>query len=106
MADYSLRVWLRVYRRWWSAFSRLDQIALCLVVLRAAVWILGLAGAGFRLPTFFSLLFFLAAAYLLLRFLAWWRTRLLWSLRNRLVVAYLFIAVVPILLLVIMMIAS
>ena len=32
------------------------------------------------------------------RFAGWWRTRLLWSLRNRLIVAYLFIAVVPILL--------
>ncbi|HEX4380032.1 MAG TPA: SpoIIE family protein phosphatase, partial [Candidatus Acidoferrum sp.] len=32
------------------------------------------------------------------RMIAWGRNRLLWSLRNRLIVAYLFIAVVPILL--------
>jgi sigma-B regulation protein RsbU (phosphoserine phosphatase) len=43
----------------------------------------------------------LAAFYLLYRFWTRWRTQLLWSLRNRLIVAYLFIAVVPILLLLI-----
>lgn len=80
----------------------LDRIALGLVALRLGFWVLGFTRLHFSLPTFFSLLFFLASAYLLLRFLAWWRTRLLWSLRNRLIVAYLFIAVVPILLLLIM----
>jgi len=33
----------------------------------------------------------------LFRLIGWWRNRLLWSLRNRLIVAYLFIAAVPIL---------
>src|SRR5258708_21331564 len=50
---------------------------------------------------FFSFLKYLAVfgvVYLLFRFIGWWRNRLLWSLRNRLIVAYLFIAFVPILL--------
>lgn len=102
MADYSLRVWLRVLRRFWSGLSLLDKIALALVVVRAMFFLLSRTRFPFSLPSFFSLLFFLAAAYLLLRFLVWWRTRLLWSLRNRLVVAYLFIAVVPVLLILIM----
>jgi phosphoserine phosphatase RsbU/P len=49
---------------------------------------------------FFSFLKYLAVLggiYLLFRLIGWWRDRLLWSLRNRLIVAYLFIAVVPIL---------
>src|ERR1700747_2340020 len=49
---------------------------------------------------FFSFLKYLAVlggVYLLFRLIGWWRNRLLWSLRNRLIVAYLFIAVVPIL---------
>jgi sigma-B regulation protein RsbU (phosphoserine phosphatase) len=47
--------------------------------------------------SFLKYLAVLAGFYLLFRFIGWWRTRLLWSLRNRLIVAYLFIAAVPIL---------
>jgi sigma-B regulation protein RsbU (phosphoserine phosphatase) len=39
---------------------------------------------------------------LLGRFIGWWRSRLLWSLRNRLIVAYVFIAAVPIFLILIL----
>lgn len=106
MPDFSLRVWLRVLRRWWSGLSLLDKIALGIVSVRVALLPLSRLRFPLSLPSFVSLVFFLAAAYLLLRFLAWWRTRLLWSLRNRLVVAYLFIAVVPILLLLIMAVIS
>ena len=44
------------------------------------------------------LLGLVAGLYLLYRFWTRWRNELLWSLRNRLIVAYLFIAVVPIIL--------
>src|SRR5882672_2838768 len=47
--------------------------------------------------SFLKYLAVLAGIYLLFRFIGWWRSRLLWSLRNRLIVAYLFIAAVPIL---------
>jgi sigma-B regulation protein RsbU (phosphoserine phosphatase) len=58
---------------------------------------------------FFSFLAFLAVVaglYLLVRFIGWWRSRLLWSLRNRLIVAYLFIAVVPIVSIVILVVLA
>jgi sigma-B regulation protein RsbU (phosphoserine phosphatase) len=57
--------------------------------------ILGFNGGFFR---FLKYLAVLAGVYLLFRLIGWWRNRLLWSLRNRLIVAYLFIAFVPILL--------
>ena len=43
----------------------------------------------------------LAIFYLLYRFWTRWRNELLWSLRNRLIVAYIFIAIVPVVLIVI-----
>src|SRR5260370_5030311 len=58
---------------------------------------LGMSGG---LARFLKSLVVRAGIYLLCRLIAWWRNRLLWSLRNRLIVAYLFIAVVPILLIV------
>jgi phosphoserine phosphatase RsbU/P len=59
------------------------------------------AGAGRNLPFaglagFLSLL---ALAYFAIRSLPWLRTRVLWRLRNRLIVAYVLIAVVPVVLL-------
>ena len=51
---------------------------------------------------FLRFLALLALFYLAYRFWSRWRAELLWSLRNRLIVAYVFIAVVPILLLVIL----
>ncbi len=47
--------------------------------------------------SFLKYLAVLAGVYLFFRLIGWWRSRLLWSLRNRLIVAYLFIAAVPIL---------
>src|SRR5213078_2034975 len=64
----------------------------------------GLLAAVFEfkggLFSFLKYLAVLAGVYLLFRLIGWWRNRLLWSLRNRLIVAYLFIAFVPILLIV------
>ncbi|MGC1619509.1 MAG: SpoIIE family protein phosphatase, partial [Candidatus Acidiferrum sp.] len=57
--------------------------------------LLDLTGGLASFLKFFGLL---ATVYVLVRLAGWWRARLLWSLRNRLIVAYLFIAVVPILL--------
>ncbi len=48
--------------------------------------------------TFLKFLAILSGAYLIYRVIAWGRSRLLWSLRNRLILAYLFIAFVPTLL--------
>ncbi len=95
MARISIQRVISVWRR----LTRLDQAALCIVLLEGAIWLGSRSGLRITTPGFLTFLFFLAASYLLVRFLGWWRSRLLWSLRNRLIVAYVFIAVVPVLLL-------
>ncbi len=65
--------------------------------------IFGFNGGFFR---FLKYLAVLAGVYLLFRLIGWWRNRLLWSLRNRLIVAYLFIAAVPILSIVTMVVLA
>jgi sigma-B regulation protein RsbU (phosphoserine phosphatase) len=82
-------------RKLWLRLSRIDLLAILLVIGGVVCAILDLGGAIASFLKFFGIL---AAVYVVFRFAAWWRTRLLWSLRNRLIVAYLFIAVVPILL--------
>jgi phosphoserine phosphatase RsbU/P len=66
------------------------------VLLGGILFLLGGSGGALSFVRFLSAL---AGAYLLFRVIGWWRARLLWSLRNRLIVAYLFIALVPVLLL-------
>jgi sigma-B regulation protein RsbU (phosphoserine phosphatase) len=85
----------------WKGLSKLDwaAVVLCLLAL-VIMWrrddLLGIPGIGL-----IQLITILAGFYLLYRFWTRWRNPLLWSLRNRLIVAYLFIAVVPIILLLI-----
>jgi sigma-B regulation protein RsbU (phosphoserine phosphatase) len=83
------------FRHAWRRLSRIDLSAILLIVGGAICAILGLGGGLASLLKFLAIL---ATVYVVFRFAGWWRTRLLWSLRNRLIVAYLFIAVVPILL--------
>lgn len=78
----------------WALLSWLDVVCSALVVAGLLLELLGASGGVFN---FIEYLAVLAAVYILIRFVGWWRSRLLWSLRNRLIVAYLFIAVVPIL---------
>ena len=85
----------------WKSLSPLDWVAAVVCVLGVvAMWernlLLGLPGLGL-----IQLLGALAAVYLFYRFWTRWRPQLLWSLRNRLIVTYVFIAVVPIILLLI-----
>lgn len=78
----------------WSDWAALAILVLFTVVAEARESYPGIP--------FFGLLFFLAicsGAYWLVRGWIWARDHLLWSLRNRLVAAYVFIAVVPVLLL-------
>ena len=76
-----------------------DLIAAVVALLYAAVWIVRLTGHEPPLARFFELSFFLSLGYFIFRFFGWARSRLLWSLRNRLIVAYIFIAVVPVVML-------
>jgi phosphoserine phosphatase RsbU/P len=78
----------------WSRLSWLDIVCSAIVALGVLVALLGINGGIF---SFLEFLAVVAGIYLVVRFVGWWRSRLLWSLRNRLIVAYLFIAVVPIL---------
>jgi sigma-B regulation protein RsbU (phosphoserine phosphatase) len=83
------------FRNAWRRLSRIDLFAILLILGGALCAVLGFNGGLFSLLKFLAIL---ATVYVVFRFAGWWRTRLLWSLRNRLIVAYLFIAVVPILL--------
>src|SRR5580692_11954557 len=82
-------------RNAWRRLSRIDLFAIGLILGGAFCAVLDLSGG---LATFLKFFAVMAFVYAVFRFAGWWRTRLLWSLRNRLIVAYLFIAVVPILL--------
>jgi phosphoserine phosphatase RsbU/P len=80
-----------------KSLSKLDWLALgaCLAGLVAAVNpFSGFSGAGLV-----RLLGALSVGYVLYRFWSRWRAELLWSLRNRLILGYLFLAVLPIALL-------
>jgi sigma-B regulation protein RsbU (phosphoserine phosphatase) len=81
----------------WNRLSWLDLVSMLVAAVGLVLANIELNGGAVNFLKYLSVL---AAIYLLVRFLAWWKTRLLWSLRNRLIVAYLFIAVVPILLIV------
>jgi sigma-B regulation protein RsbU (phosphoserine phosphatase) len=84
-------------RNAWRRLSRIDLFAIGLILGGATCSILDLSGG---IASFLKFVAIIATVYALFRLASWWRTRLLWSLRNRLIVAYLFIAVVPILLIV------
>ena len=79
--------------------SSWDAAALLILVTYAALWIMRLFFPRTFQSTFFDFLAVLALGYFAVRGFLWAREHLLWSLRNRLVTAYIFIAVVPVLLL-------
>jgi sigma-B regulation protein RsbU (phosphoserine phosphatase) len=76
-----------------------DVAALVILVAYAALSATRLFFPQAPQSSFFLFLAVLAFGYLAVRGFQWAREHLLWSLRNRLVIAYLFIAVVPVLLL-------
>jgi len=84
-------------RELWRRLSRLDLAAFAMLVAGAIASAVPAQGGVF---SFIKFLAILSGIYLLFRLIGWGRSRLLWSLRNRLIVAYMFIAFVPILLIV------
>jgi len=82
-------------REVWRRLSRLDVAALIVLLAGGVASFVDIKSG---VLSFVKYLAILAGIYLLVRVIGWGRSRLLWSLRNRLIVAYLFIAVVPILL--------
>ena len=87
----------------WDRISRLDLVAILLAVAGGLAYLFEASGSIFNYLKFIALL---AALYLLYRLLVWGRNRLLWSLRNRLIIAGLFLAFVPVLLLMILAVRS
>jgi phosphoserine phosphatase RsbU/P len=87
----------------WDRISRLDLAALLVALAGGVAYLFDLEG---RISKYLKFVALLAVLYLLYRLLAWGRSRLLWSLRNRLIVAGLFIALVPVLLLVLLAVRS
>ncbi len=87
----------------WNRISRIDLAALLLAVAGGLAYLFEVQG---KISDYLKFVGLLAALYLLYRVLAWGRNRLLWSLRNRLIVAGLFIALVPVLLLVLLAVRS
>jgi phosphoserine phosphatase RsbU/P len=83
------------FGEYWRRLSRLDLVALLVLLAGGVLSALDVKGSVFSFVKFLAIL---SGAYLIFRVVGWGRSRLLWSLRNRLIVAYLFIAVVPILL--------
>jgi sigma-B regulation protein RsbU (phosphoserine phosphatase) len=86
----------------WKSLSKLDWLALAIAAAGLfATWVSAplhdRPGMGFL-----RYLAVIALFYIVYRFWSRWRSELLWSLRNRLVVAYIFIAFVPIILLLIL----
>jgi len=80
----------------WRRLSWPDLAAIIFVILGLTVWLAERSGGAYSFAKFAGLL---SAGYLAFRAISWWRNRLLWSLRNRLIVAGLFLAMVPVLLL-------
>lgn len=82
--------------------SPLDRIALAMVALYVLFPAARVLGIELPFARFLGFLVFLALIYFAVRVLPWVRSQLLWRLRNRLIVAYVFIAVVPVVLLIAM----
>ena len=86
----------------WKSLSKLDWAALGVAAAGLfAAWV-GAPLHDQRGMGFLRYLSVIALFYIVYRFWSRWRNDLLWSLRNRLVVAYIFIAFVPIILLLIL----
>jgi len=84
-----------IFKDVWSRLTWPDLASTAVAAGGLMAAIFGFNGGFF---SFLKYLAVLAGVYLLFQLIGWWRNRLLWSLRNRLIVAYLFIAFVPILL--------
>jgi len=69
------------------------------VILYAAIRLARALGNSLPFSSFLGFLTFLSCAYFVFRLLPWLRNKVLWRLRNRLIVTYIFIAVVPVILL-------
>ncbi|HEV2221818.1 MAG TPA: PP2C family protein-serine/threonine phosphatase [Candidatus Acidoferrales bacterium] len=98
--------YLHRLRAFWRTTSPLDRAAAIAFIFFVLSWTSPLGRYLSFLGAWRVILFVIAAGYLVVRLLRWARKRLLWGLRNRLIVAYIFIAVVPVVLLLAMVTLS
>lgn len=101
-AGFPIPFMSRRFTRFWRRLSVTDRLAAVVVAASALLWILNRAGLG--VPTgilgFTTVSAVIAGFFLLFRLVAVYRHQFLWRLRNRLIAAYIFIAVVPMILLI------
>ncbi|MGC1107057.1 MAG: SpoIIE family protein phosphatase [Candidatus Acidiferrales bacterium] len=90
---------LHRFHAFWRTTSNLDRAATAALLFCILAWTTSLGRYLSFMKGWLVVLFLLAIGFILVRFAQWVRKRLLWGLRNRLVVAYIFIAVVPVVLL-------
>lgn len=86
----------------WKRLSKLDWAACVVILLGIWAWWSGNPLQGRPVLSLLRFIALLAVVFLAYRFWSRWRSELLWSLRNRLIVAYVFIAVVPVILLIVL----
>jgi len=86
-------------RTLWRGTRWIDLAALAILLVSGTLWAFQLGFPAAPQSFFFILACLFTFGYLSVRAFLWARQNLLWSLRNRLIVAYIFIAVVPVLLL-------
>jgi phosphoserine phosphatase RsbU/P len=86
-------------RAFWRTTSPLDRICSALVILCILAWTTPFGRFFAVIRGWLILIFLVALGFIIVRFARWVRRRLLWGLRNRLIVAYVFIAVIPVVLL-------
>ena len=94
------------WRAFWRTTSPLDRLATIVLIFCIVSWTTPFGRYVAFLGAWRVILFVIAAGYLIVRLARWARKRLLWGLRNRLIVAYIFIAVVPVVLLLAMVALS
>lgn len=87
------------FRAFWRTTSPLDRGATAVLIFCILAWTTRFGLFVSFLKGWLVVLFLIALGLIVVRFGQWARKRLLWGLRNRLVVAYVFIAVVPVVLL-------
>ncbi|MFZ0640849.1 MAG: SpoIIE family protein phosphatase [Candidatus Acidiferrales bacterium] len=90
---------LHRFRAFWRTTSHLDRAATAVLLFCILAWTTPLGRVLSFMKGWLVILFLVALGVILVRSAQWVRRRLLWGLRNRLVVAYVFIAVVPVVLL-------
>ncbi len=86
-------------REFWRRLNLADRLAFAAVLIYAVLALFGLTEGRVPGIAILGLVVILAGGYLVVRGLLWTRAQWLWSMRNQLIDLYVFLAVVPLVLL-------